>query len=184
MCKKTSLKVEKVLVQCEKSSNQIGVKSVRSTPYAEKKFVSLSLSQPVPHMLEENGHMVVKMPRSHPGLKVQMKINVKMYKRTGLPLRMGRKLMTKKGRILQIPKIELLCDTGAQVDCINRRKLRALGLKEDQLLSPAVAIGCANESPAGVLGVFFGVVTAMEGMVTVKVQVLLYVLRDGGNILS
>ena len=86
--------------------------------------------------------------------------------------------------ILQIPKIELLCDTGAQVDCINRKKLRALRLKEDQLLLPAVAIGCANESPAGVLGVFFGVVTAMEGMVTVKVQVLLYVLRDGGNILS
>ena len=127
------------------------MKSVRSTPYAEKKFVSLSLSQPVPHMLEENGHMVVKMPRSHPGLKVQMKVNVEMYKRTRLPLRMGRKLMTKKGRILQIPKIELLC---------------------------------ANESPAGVLGVFFGIVTAMEGMVTVKVQVLFYVLRDGGNILS
>ena len=138
------------------------MKSVRTTPHAEKKLTSLSPSQPVPHMLEENGHMVVKMPRSHPGLKVQVKVNVEMYKRTGLPLRMRRTSMTRKGKILQIPKIELLCDTGAQVDCINRRKLRALGLKEDQLLSPAVAIECANESPAGVLGVFFGVVTAME----------------------
>ena len=70
------------------------------------------------------------------------------------------------------------------MDCISRKKLRVVGLREDQLLSPAVAIGCANESPAGVLGVFFGVVTAMEEMVTVKVQVLFYVLRNGGNILS
>ena len=167
--KKSSVRVEKVLVQCEKSNNRTGVKSVGATPHAEEKSVSLSPSQPVPHMLEENGHMVVKMPRSHPGLKVQVRVNVEMYKKTGLPLRMGRTSMTKKGKILQIPTIELLCDTGAQVDCISRKKLCALGLKEDQLLSPAVAIGCANESPAEVLGVFFGVVTAMEGMVTVKV---------------
>ena len=69
-----------------------------------------------------------------------MKVNVEMYKRTGLPLRMGRTSMTRKGKMLQIPMIELLCDTGAQVDCISRKKLRAHGLKEDQLLSPAVAI--------------------------------------------
>ena len=107
-----------------------------------------------------------------------------MYEKTGLPLRMGRTSMTRKGKILQVPKVELLCDTGAQVDCINRKNLCALGLVENQLLSPEVAIGCANESPAGVLGVFFGKVTAMEGMVTVKVQVLFYLLRYGGNILS
>ena len=70
------------------------------------------------------------------------------------------------------------------MDCINRRKLQALGLVENQLLSPEVVVGCANESPAGVLGVFFGKVTAMEGLMRVQVQVLFYVLRDGGNILS
>ena len=84
----------------------------------------------------------------------------------------------------QIPKVELLCDTGAQVDCLNRKKLHALGLGENQLLSPEVVVGCANESPAGVMGVFFGKVTAMEGSTKVQVQVLFYVLRDGGNILS
>merc|ERR1711895_210314 len=97
---------------------------------------------------------------------------------------MCRTSMTKKGTITQIPCVELLCDTGAQVDCLNRRKLHALGLVEDQLLSPEVMVGCANESPAGVLGVFFGKVTAMEGLTKVQVQVLFYVLRDGGNILS
>ena len=39
-------------------------------------------------------------------------------------------------------------------------------------------------SPPGVLGVFFGKVTAMERLTKVQVQVLFYVLRDGGNILS
>ena len=70
------------------------------------------------------------------------------------------------------------------MDCLNRRKLRALGLLEDQLLTPEVVVGCANESPAGVLGVFFGKVTAMEGLRKLQVQVMFYVLRDGGNILS
>ena len=92
--------------------------------------------------------------------------------------------MTKKGKILQIPKVELLCDTGAQVDCMNRRQLKALGLVESQLLRPEVVIGCANESRANVLGVFFGRVLAMEGQVKLTVQVLFYVLKEGGSILS
>ena len=128
--------------------------------------------------------MVVAMPRAHPGIRVQVEVNKDMYEKTGLPLRMGKTSMTRKGKLLQIPKVELLCDTGAQVDCINRKKLHALGLVENQLLSPEVVVGCANESPAGVLGVFFGKVTAMEGLMKVQVQVLFYVLRDGGNILS
>ena len=65
---------------------------------------------------------------------------------------------------MQIPRVELLCDTGAQVDCLNRKKLHALGLVEDQLLSPEVVVGCANECTAGVLWVFFGKVPAMEGL--------------------
>merc|ERR1711895_105966 len=120
--------------------------------------------------------MVVAMPRAHPGVRVQVEVNTDMYKRTGLPLKMG--------KLLQIPKVQLLCDTGAQVDCLNKRKLHALGLVENQLLSPEVVVGCANESPAGVLGVFFGKVTAMEGLRKVQVQVLLFVLKHGGNILS
>merc|ERR1711954_344359 len=102
----------------------------------------------------------------------------------GLLLQMGRSSMTKTEKLLQIPKVELLCDTGAQVDCVNRKQLKALGLVESQLLRPEVVVGCANESKANVLGVFFGRVLAMEGKVEVKVQVLFYVLKEGGNILS
>ena len=47
-----------------------------------------------------------------------------------------------------------------------------------------MVIGCANESKANVLGVFFGRVLAMEGQVRLTVQVLFYVLREGGSILS
>ena len=107
-------------------------------------------------LAEEKGEMVVAMPRAHPGVRVQVEVNRAMYEKTGLPLRMGKSSMTRKGKLLQIPKIELLCDTGAQVDCINRKKLHALGLVENHLLSPEVVVGCANESPAGVMGVFFG----------------------------
>ena len=67
---------------------------------------------------------------------------------------------------------------------MNRRQLKALGLVESQLLRPEVVIGCANESKANVQGVFFGRVLAMEGQVKLTVQVLFYVLKEGGSILS
>ena len=173
------------MVQHEtKGGKQVGVKTVRAVKDLKGKPVRLSVTWPIPHMLEVNGKMVVAMPKAHPGIRVQVEVNKNMYEKTGLPLKMGKTSMTRKGKLLQIPKIELLCDTGAQVDCINRKKLHALGLVENQLLSPEVVVGCANESPAGVLGVFFGKVTAMEGLTKVVVQVLFYVLRDGGNILS
>ena len=89
--------------------------------------MKLSPLEPVPHMLEEDGDMVVEMPRAHPGLKVLVEVNTGMYEKTGLLLRMGRTSMTRKGKILQVPKVELLCDTGAQVDCINRRTCVPLG---------------------------------------------------------
>ena len=93
--------------------------------------------------------------------------------------------MSKKGRLLQTPKLDLLCDTGAQVDCISRKKLRMLGLGEDQLRRPQVTLDCANKTEAEVLGVFFGEVSAMEGDWKVdKVKILFYVLKQGGDMLS
>ena len=58
--------------------------------------------------------MVIAMPRAHPGIRVQEEVNKDMYEKTGLPLRMGKTSMTRKGKLFQIPKVELLCDTGAQ----------------------------------------------------------------------
>ena len=45
---------------------------------------------------------------------------------------------------------------------MNRKQLRALGLMESQLLKPEVVVGCANDTKADVLGVFFGRVLAIS----------------------
>ena len=165
-CKKKSVKVEKVVAQYKKTAGrpEVGVKTVGSVLDNKGRPGMLSVTKPVPHMLEVEGRRVVAMPRAHPGIRVQVEVNKAMYEKTGLPLRMGKSSMTKKGKLLQIPKVELLCDTGAQVDCINRGKLSSLGLVESQLLSPEVALGCADESTAEVLGVFFGKVLSVGGL--------------------
>ena len=184
-CKKSSVKVEKVVVQHEKDTkSQVGVKAVAAIRDIHGKVVKLSVSKPIPHMMEVQGKLVVAMPRAHPGVRVQVEVDVSMYKECGLQLKMGKSSMTKEGKLLQVPKVELLCDTGAQVDCVSRRKLRSLGLVESQLLQPAVSIGCANDTSAEVLGVFFGKVLAVEGDKRVQVKVMFYVLKHGGNILS
>ena len=183
-CRK-AVKVEAVRMQHEiPGTKKVEVKTVGQKLNLGGQQVRLSVDRPIPHMLEEQGKMVVAMPKAHPQVRVQVEVNKDMYVMTGLPLKMCRTSMTRKGKVLQIPRVELLCDTGAQVDCLNRKKLQALGLVENQLLSPEVVVGCANESPAGVLGVFFGKVTAMEGLRKVQVQVLFYVLKEGGSILS
>ena len=83
--------------------------------------------------------------------------------------------MSKKGKLLQTPKLELMCNTGAQVDCISRKTLLSLGLGKDQLRKPQILLDCANKTEAEVLGVFFGEVLAMEGNCRVdKVKVIFY----------
>ena len=102
------------MVQHEtKGGKQVGVKTIRAVKDAKGKPVRLSVTRPIPHMLEVDGRMVVAMPRAHPGIRVQVEVNKNMYEKTGLPLRMGKTSMTRKGKLLQIPKVELLCDTGA-----------------------------------------------------------------------
>ena len=92
--------------------------------------------------------------------------------------------MTNRGKVLQIPKMELLCDTGAQVDCMNVGWLSSLELVKSELLQPEVMVGCANTTPAGVLGIFFGKVVTMEGVQRAEIKVMFYVLKSGGDILS
>ena len=104
---------------------KVEIKTVKMVLDSGGKPVRLSVNKPIPHMLEEKGEMVVAMPRAHPGVRVQVEVNKPMYDMTGLPMRMGKTSMTRRGKLLQIPKVELLCDTVAQVDCLNRKKLRA-----------------------------------------------------------
>ena len=56
--------------------------------------VMLSVTKPVPHMLEVEGRRVVAMPRVHPSIRVQVEVNKATYEKTGLPLRMGKSSMT------------------------------------------------------------------------------------------
>ena len=51
-------------------------------------------------MQEEDGQMIVTMPKDHPKVRVQVQVNQDMYEKTGLPLKMGKSSMTKKGKLL------------------------------------------------------------------------------------
>ena len=118
---------------------------------------------------------MVAMPSAHPLIRVQIKVDIGTYTRLGISLKLRRLHMSKKGKLLHTPKLELLCDTGAQVDCISRKTLLSLGLGKDQLRKPQILLDCANKTEAEVLGVFFGEVLAMEGNCRVdKVKVLFY----------
>ena len=152
---------------------------------AMKKRVDWPVNKPIPHMMDVGGTLVEGMPRAHPTMRVQLKVDVGTYKKLGIPLMLGRSFMSKKGRLFQTPKLELLCDTGAQVDCISRRNLRLLGLGEDQLRKPQVTLDCANKTEAEVLSVFFGEVSPMEGDWSMnKVKILFYVMKQGGDMIS
>ena len=72
-----------------KGDRKVGVKAVGAVRDRKGKPVKLSVTKPIPHMLEEKGRMVVAMPRAHPGVRVQVKVNKDMYDKTGLPLRTG-----------------------------------------------------------------------------------------------
>ena len=75
-------------------------------------------------------------------------------------------------------------DTGAQVDCLNKSKLKSLGLNESSLLETELSLGCAIESDADIMGVFWGKVLYKANGNNTVVRVLFYVLRKGGNLLS
>ena len=78
------------MVQHEMSGGQkVEIKTVKMVLDSGGKPVRLSMNKPIPHMLEENGEMVVAMPRAHPGVRVQVEVDKDMYERTGLPLGMG-----------------------------------------------------------------------------------------------
>ena len=97
---------------------------------------------------------------------------------------MGKQFTDRRGRLLEPPKTSIVTDTGAQVDCLNKSKLKSLGLNESSLLETELSLGCANESDADIMGAFWGkVLHKVNGNNTV-VRVLFYVLRKGGNLLS
>ena len=73
-------------------------------------------------------------------------------------------------------------DTGAQVDCISVSQIRKLGIGKQNLLIPGLHVDCANNTDAGIVGVFFGRIWTAEE--TGGMSVLFYVLEKGSNLLS
>merc|ERR1711867_56287 len=168
----------------KKGENTAVVEQIDSLRDDVGRVIKLSSNKAVPHMVEVKGKWKVQMPKDHPMLRVQLEVDVEAYSQFGLEMKLSKRCMTKGGKVLQVPKVSLLCDTGAQVDCVSRAQMRGLGLVEGQLLQPAVTVGCANGTAAHVVGIFFGKVTAMNGADKVQTKVMFYVVRSGGNILS
>ena len=122
----------------------------------------LSRHNPVPHIREVEGKLLLAIPKEHP--QVHVDILVDEWNGSSLPP----------------PVVAMLCDTGAQVDCVSVATMKKLGLTEDLLLRPRVSQGCANDTGADVMGVFFGLVMAKHRGKQVKSKVMFYVLTCYG----
>ena len=90
---------------------------------------------------------------------------------------MGKQFTDRKGRLLEPPKTSIVTDTGAQVDCLNKSKLKSLGLNELSLLKTELTLGCANDTDAGIIGAFWGKVVHKANGNNTVVRVLFYILR-------
>ena len=180
-CKKKVL-VESVEVKHEKKYAELQAVNVKAVRDRKGNVKQLLPCNPIPHMVEVAGKMVIAMPEDHPKVQVEMQVDMATYENYGLEVKLGRR--TRKGCKVAPRKIQMMCDTGAQVDCVSRAKMKELGLVEDELLKPEVVVGCANSTGAGVLGVFFGKVVAMEGNKKVTAKAMFYVLKNGGCLLS
>ena len=44
------------------------------------------MNKPIPHMMDVGGTLVEGMPRAHPTLRVQLRVDVETYKKLGIPL--------------------------------------------------------------------------------------------------
>ena len=196
-CAKKDVKVKKLLLmeheitvkekRCGRGSevdNAALVEQIDSLCDDAGHVIKLFSNKAVPHMVEVRGKWNVQMPKDHPMLRVELEVDVESYSQFGLELKLSKKCMTKEGRVLQVPKVSLLCDTGSEVDCVSRSQMQGLGLVEGQLLQPAFTVGCVNGTTAHVVGIFFGKATVMDCADKVYARVMFYVVKSGGNILS
>ena len=109
-----------------------------------------SPDETIPHMVDVNSEFVVSKPEPQPRLEVEIQVDVQTYKRYGLICKLSSQVTSNEGKLMTPPKLSLVTDTGAQVDCLSRHKLRQLGLTEMDLLKPQLSFGCANESDAAI----------------------------------
>ena len=112
----------------------------------------LSPNDLVPHMVDTDGEFRIVKPESQPRIDIEIQVDIAAYKQFGLQCKLGKQFMDRKGRLLEPPKMSMVTDTGAQVDCLSKEKLKCLGLKESSLLKTELSLGCANKTDAGILG--------------------------------
>merc|ERR1712208_59245 len=144
----------------------------------------LSPNDKIPHMVDNNGELEIATPEPQPRIDVEIQVDIAAYKQFGMECKLGKQFTDHRGRLFEPPKTSIVTDTGAQVDCLNKNKLKYLGLNESSLLETELSLGCANESDADIMGAFWGKVIHKVNDMNTVVQVLFYVLRKGGSLLS
>merc|ERR1712030_125632 len=94
----------------------------------------LSPNDKIPHMVDNNGELEIATPEPQPRIDVEIQIDIAAYKQFGMECKLGKQFTDRGGRLAEPPKTSIVTDTGAQVDCLNKNKLKSLGLNESSLL--------------------------------------------------
>ena len=77
-------------------------------------------------MVDNNGELEIATPEPQPRIDVQIQVDTAAYKQFWLECKLGKQFTDRKGRLLEPPKTSIVMDTGAQVDCLNKSKLKSL----------------------------------------------------------
>ena len=82
--------MEEIVVQHEKKTGGNGQEKKKNKSLdlcelvvqrgAMKKKVDWPVNKPIPHMMDVGGTMVEGMPRAHPTMRVQLKVDIETYK--------------------------------------------------------------------------------------------------------
>ena len=104
----------------------------------------LSPDHLVPHMVDTNGELEIAKPEPQPRIDIEVQVVIAAYKQFGLECKLGKQFTDRKGRLLEPPKMSMVTDIGAQVDCLNKNKLKSLGLNKSSLLKTKLSLGCAS----------------------------------------
>ena len=158
--------------------------AVKVNALVDRNNKEYKLSEPIPHLELIGQTFEISQPAKQPKLIVTVQVDVEAYRDTGLSYKLNRKWHSGKGG-QNPPEVSLTADTGAQVICCGRDKLKKIGLSEKNLLKTSTGLECANSQDANVLGTFFGIIrgTSDKGQ-QIVVKALVYVLRKGGDLLS
>ena len=122
--------------------------------------------KPLPHKVYNVKEAMYQeqLPPTNPMIKIKVQVDSKSYQnhKPRLPCGMLMSFLKKTGdqkleldESRPLPTMELVADTGAQVDIIGVAHINKIGLVREHLLRTAVNLDCANETEATVLGVFF-----------------------------